>query len=66
MDIVFQRKKTELKYSKGCGSSERSRKGEKCKKRVIFYPNCINGFNTLDEFIVLFKKKTIPCLARAA
>jgi hypothetical protein len=31
MDIVFQRKKTELKSSKRCGSSEHSRKGKKSK-----------------------------------
>jgi hypothetical protein len=32
MDIVFQRKKTELISSKRCGSSERSCKGKFAKK----------------------------------
>jgi hypothetical protein len=30
--VVFQRRGAELKWSGGCGSSERSRKGKKCKK----------------------------------
>jgi hypothetical protein len=48
MDIVFQRKETELKYCRVKGVEVLSILAKvKNAKRAMFYPNCIKGLNDL-------------------